>query len=83
MTKKEYVKKAMSLCPTRKYWREMVEKAILAGCIDIKGAENYREVYPLAAAIAERLADNFLNGSLDSATCRKIRREASNIRCFI
>lgn len=47
MTKKEYIKHAMRLCPTRKYWREQVEKAIRAGCIDVNGAENYREVYPL------------------------------------
>ena len=41
MTKKEYIRCAMRLCPTRKYWREQVEKAIRAGCIDVNGAENY------------------------------------------
>lgn len=83
MTKKEYIKHAMHLCPTRKYWREMVERAINAGCIDIKGAETFREVYPLAAAIAERLAGFFVNGSCDPATQRWTRREADNIKCFI
>lgn len=83
MTKKEYIKCAMHLCPTRKYWREMVERAIRAGCIDIKGAENYREVYPLAAAITERLAAYFVNGSCNPSTQRWTRREANNIKCFI
>lgn len=83
MTKKECIRCAMRLCPTRKYWREQVEKAIRAGCIDVNGAENYREVYPLAAAITERLAGFFVNGSCNAATQRWTRRETNNIKCFI
>lgn len=83
MTKKEYIRCAMHLCPSRREWRELVEKAIRAGCIDYEGAENYIQVYPLGVAITERLTGYYLNGSWNPAVRRWTRREANNIKCFI
>ena len=83
MTKHEYMKKVMRLRPSAKDWRELAEKAIRSGCIDYESAVNYREVYPLAIAIADRLASLWGTGSTSEETRRYIRREVNNIKCFI
>lgn len=84
MTKKEYIKTAMSLCPTRREWRKLVNRALDAGCIDLKKkAYTYAEVYPLGAAILKKYLDWYLGnsyrGTLLDRIPRRTKREADII----
>lgn len=74
MTRKEYIKKAMSICPTKKEWRMLVNRALDAGCIDLKKAYNYAEVYPLGAAILKKYLDWYLGNSYRGTILDKIPR---------
>ena len=83
MTRKEYIKKAMILCPTKKEWRMLVNRALDAGCIDMKKAYDYSEVYPLGAAILKKYLDGYLGnayrGTLLDRIPRRTKRKANII----
>ncbi|MBQ4199602.1 MAG: hypothetical protein II649_06940 [Kiritimatiellae bacterium] len=85
MTKAEFVKRAMQMRPSAKYWREMVMRAIdYNGMVDYKNAENsFRDVHPLVGAICERLARYHIEGSSYAHIRRRSRKLANKYHCVI
>ena len=84
-TKERFIERAMNCCPTPEEWRRKVEQAINCGCLpsfdDME--DNYTDVYPLAGAILERMADECIYGSSYEKVRRKCRRQANNIKHFV
>lgn len=78
------MKLTMDLCPSRKEWQEYANKTLASGCIDLDAMEdNYRDIYPVAAAILHCYMDRHLKGSMYDRIRRKAARDEKNIYKFI
>ena len=83
MENKEFIERCHYVCNN---WLvneldKYLEKALASGCIDLnKVPRHYGAVYPLMAAIFEKVAYSCIYGGCN---CRTVRREANNIKCFI
>ena len=85
MTRKEFIKRAMSMRPTAKQWRELVERVVdYPGICDYKNAEDsLKDVHPLVGAIHEHYAKWHISGSASANVRRAQRRTADRYHAII
>ena len=86
MERKEFIEKCNTIfnnwCAEK--FQSQVEKLLNTGAIDLDSVEpNYRDCYPVVAAILQNVVDDCLNGSKIDTVRKKAKREMNNYLNFL
>jgi hypothetical protein len=81
MTKEDFIKKCLDCIPTEKWVQSRIESVLYNRHINLDNVPNdYRAVYPLMAAILERVASDMINGGSDKQTNAKQNRLKNRLK---
>ena len=85
MTKKEFIARAMSMRPTAKEWRQLVERVVNYNnlCDYKNAADSFRDIHPLVGAIHEHYAKWHIEGSAYPEIRRAHRKAARRYHAII
>lgn len=86
MERKEFIERCNTIfnnwCAEK--FQSQVENLLNTGAIDLDSVEpNYRDCYPVVAAILQNVVDDCLNGSNSVVVRKKAKKEMNNYRKFI